>query len=69
MPDVECEGTTFQRQQFVAGVLILLYNLVIPAVLFTGLAKAKASGRIDDFEYRQGRYQTSVIVRPSLGLS
>ena len=54
MPDVECAGTTFQRQQYVAVALILLYNLIIPAVLFNGLRAAKASGRIDDFEYRQG---------------
>ena len=54
MPDVECAGTTFQAQQYVALALILLYNLIIPAVLFNGLRAAKASGRIDDLEYRQG---------------
>jgi hypothetical protein len=54
MPDVECAGTTFLRQQYVAAGLILLYNLIIPAVLFNGLRAAKASGRIDDPDYLQG---------------
>ena len=83
MPDVECAGTTFERQQYVAGdemplffsffpverrtavgetesgrfhagVLILLYNFIIPGLLFNGLRAAKVSGRIDGIEFRQG---------------
>jgi len=35
-------------------VLILLYNFVIPGLLFNGLRAAKVSGRIDGIEFRQG---------------
>ena len=39
---------------FHAGVLILLYNFIIPGLLFNGLRAAKVSGRIDGIEFRQG---------------
>ena len=53
MPDVECTGSSFKLQRGVGFALLLVYNYIIPLMLFFGLYKAKDQGCIDDPVYRQ----------------
>lgn len=53
MPDVMCEGTTFYLQATAAGVLLFVYDLLIPLLIADTLHSARTSGQIYNLEFRE----------------
>ena len=64
MPDIKCDSYSFWTTRLSAMLLLGIYNVVIPPVLFCGLFAAKLNGQIKDHKYLQGHGWFLLKYRP-----